>query len=73
MQKCSNVLHAQIEPVIAHAVSLPADAQLSQVNITTQDASPCSAGQVQYAPPPAVGPCYACSTGTQNPAPGATC
>lgn len=55
------------------AAALHAGPQLAQVNVITQNASPCSAGQVQYAPPPTVGPCYVCSPGTQNPAPGATC
>uniref|UniRef100_A0A383V5P4 Uncharacterized protein n=1 Tax=Tetradesmus obliquus TaxID=3088 RepID=A0A383V5P4_TETOB len=43
------------------------------ISNSTLDASLCPAGQVQYAPPPAAGPCYLCDPGTQNPVPGGTC
>lgn len=55
------------------AYCCPAGAPVAQATISTQDASPCSTGQVQYVPPPALGPCCVCSPGTQNPAPGAAC
>jgi hypothetical protein len=56
-----------------HRAEGPAASQLAAVNITTQDASSCGAGQEQYVPLPAVGPCYVCPPATYNPAPGATC